>query len=126
MDLQANLTSTQNLHIDRVSDFQIFRYGSPGGVLDGIPLDRNARNTTMRLDTPVQIFSFNWNNAFSTSPIDSTISCPEVVVDVNDTTKKELRVYKHLPHRGRLDSRLLALVFPGDGNCVTLDVDPEG
>ena len=52
------LTNTENLHIDRVGDFA-FRYiPGPGGTIDSLPLDRNSRSTSMRFDTPVQIFGF--------------------------------------------------------------------
>ena len=89
-----NLTSTQNLHIDRVGDFAYRYVPGPSGVLDSIPLDRNARNTTMRFDTPVQILGFNWRNSFSVTDRFNDFPSRKVVVDVNDTTKKELRVYK--------------------------------
>lgn len=89
-----NLTSTQNLHIDRVGDFNYRYITGPGGVLDSVALDRNARNTSMRFDTPLEIFGFRWRNSFSIG--DRLNDFPErrVVVDVNDTTRRELRVYK--------------------------------
>jgi hypothetical protein len=89
-----NLTNTENLHIDRVGDFSYRYITGAGGALDSIPLDRNSRNTTMRFDTPVQIFGFNWRNSFNVSERFNDFPSRKVVVDVNDTTKKELRVYK--------------------------------
>lgn len=89
-----NLTSTQNLRIDRVGDFAYRYVTAAGGALDSIPLDRNSRNTTMRFDTPVQVFGFNWNNSFSVTDLFNDFPSRRVVVEVNDTTKKETRVYK--------------------------------
>ncbi len=88
-----SLSNTENLHIDRVGDFA-FRYvPGPGGALDSIPLDRNSRSTTARFDTPVQIFGFSWRNSFSLSDKFNDFPSKRTVVDVNDTTKKEVRVY---------------------------------
>jgi hypothetical protein len=89
-----SLSNTENLHIDRVGDFAYRYITGPGGAPDSVLLDRNARNTSIRFDTPVQIFGFNWRNAISVS--DRLNDFPErrIVVDVNDTTKRELRVYK--------------------------------
>ena len=88
------MSSTDNLHIDRVGDFA-FRYiPGPGGTLDSIPLDRNSRSTSIRFDTPLQIRGFDWRNSFSVTDKYNDFPTKKTVVDVNDTTKKELRVYK--------------------------------
>jgi hypothetical protein len=89
-----NLTNTENLHIDRVGDFGYRYITGGGGVLDSVALDRNSRNTTMRFDTPVQIFGFDWRNSFSVTDRMNDFPSRRVVVDVNDTTMKETRVYK--------------------------------
>jgi len=89
-----SLTNTENLHIDRVGDFGYRYVTGTGGALDSIPLDRNSRNTTMRFDTPVEVFGFKWSNSFSVSDRFNDFPSRRIVVDVNDTTKKELRVYK--------------------------------
>ncbi len=89
-----NLSNTENLHIDRVGDFGYRYITGSGGVLDSIPLDRNSRNTTLRFDTPVQVFGFDWRNSFSVTDRLNDFPSLRVVVDVNDTTKKETRVYK--------------------------------
>ncbi|HEY5545231.1 MAG TPA: putative LPS assembly protein LptD [Gemmatimonadaceae bacterium] len=89
-----NMTNTENLHIDRVGDFAYRYVTGAGGALDSIPLDRNSRSTSMRFDTPVQIFGFNWRNSFNVSDRFNDFPAKKIVVDVNDTTKKELRVYK--------------------------------
>ncbi|HEX6314319.1 MAG TPA: putative LPS assembly protein LptD [Gemmatimonadaceae bacterium] len=89
-----NLTNTENLHIDRVGDFAYRYITGSGGALDSVPLDRSARSTSMRFDTPVQIFGFDWRNSFSVTDRFNDFPSKRVVVDVNDTTKKETRVYK--------------------------------
>jgi hypothetical protein len=89
-----NLTNSENLHIDRVGDFAYRYITGTGGALDSIPLDRNSRNTAIRFDTPVQIFGFDWRNSFSVTDRFNDFPARKVVVDVNDTTQKELRVYK--------------------------------
>jgi hypothetical protein len=48
----------------------------------------------MRFDTPVQIFGFDWRNSFSVTDRMNDFPSRRVVVDVNDTTMKETRVYK--------------------------------
>jgi hypothetical protein len=88
------MTNTENLHIDNVGDFA-FRYiPGPGGTLDSIPIDRNSRSTQMRFDTPLQIFGFSWRNSFSLTDKFNDFPSKRTVVDVNDTTIKDVRVYR--------------------------------
>lgn len=88
------MTNTQNLHIDRVGDFAYRYVTGPGGAIDSVALDRNKRNTTIGFDTPVEIFGFNWRNSFNVTDRFEDFPSKRIVVDVNDTTKKETRVYK--------------------------------
>ena len=88
------MTSTQNLHIDRVGDFAYRYITGSGGALDSVPLDKNARNTSIRFDTPVQIFGFDWRNSFSVTDRLNDFPEKRVVVAVNDTSQRETRVYK--------------------------------
>jgi hypothetical protein len=127
-----SLTNTENLHIDRVGDFD-FRYVTgPGGVLDSIPLDRNSRNTAMRFDTPLQIFGFNLRNAFSITDRFNDFPSKKVVVAVNDTSQKETRVYKrtYLTEIDWTTGFSLPGFFQGTWNLapsVTIQkVDPHG
>ena len=48
----------------------------------------------MRFDTPLQIFGFAWQNSFSLSDRFNDFPSKRVVVDVNDTTQKSMRVYE--------------------------------
>jgi hypothetical protein len=89
-----SVTSTQNLHIDRVGDFAYRYITGSGGALDSVPLDKNARNTQIRFDTPVQLFGFDWRNSFSVSDRLNDFPEKRVVVAVNDTSQRETRVYK--------------------------------
>ncbi len=88
------ITSTQNLHIDRIGDFANRYITGPGGTLDSLPLDRNARNTSIRFDTPLQILGFDWRNSFSVTDRLNDFPEKRVVVAVNDTSQREERVYK--------------------------------
>jgi hypothetical protein len=89
-----SFTNAERLHIDQAGEFS-FRYvPAPGGGIDSLPLDRNSRNTQVRLDTPLEIFGFNWRNSFSLS--DRLNDFPErrTIVDVNDTSQKTIRIFK--------------------------------
>ena len=127
-----NMTNTENLHIDRVGDFAYRYITGAGGALDSIPLDRNSRNTTIRFDTPVEIFGFNWRNSFNVSDRFNDFPSKKIVVDVNDTTKKELRVYKrtYLTEVNWETSFSLPGFFQGTWNAspfVSIQkVDPHG
>jgi hypothetical protein len=89
-----SLSSSQSLHIDQVGDFAYRYYERPDGSVDSVRIDRSTRSTAIRFDTPLEIFRFNWRNAFSLS--DRLNDFPErrTIVAVDDTAKKSVRVFR--------------------------------
>ncbi len=87
-------SNSENLHIDQAGEFAWRYVTGAGGSRDSVAIDRSSRNTSIRFNTPVQIFGFDWRNSFSLS--DRLNDFPErrTIVDVNDTSKKVIRVFK--------------------------------
>ena len=127
-----SLSNTQNLHIDRVGDFAYRYITGSGGAVDSVLLDRNSRTTTMRFDTPVEILGFNWRNSFSVNDRLEDYPSRRTVVAVNDTSQRELRVYKrtYLTEVNWETGFSLPSVFQGTWNLspsVSINkVDPHG
>jgi len=88
------ITTSENLHIDQAGEFAHRFVTTPGGAIDSIALDRNSRNTSIRFDTPVQIFGFDWRNSFSVSDRLNDFPEKRTIVAVNDTSQKVVRVYR--------------------------------
>jgi hypothetical protein len=89
-----SLSNSQSQHIDQIGDFAYRFMQRPDGGVDSVRVDRNNRSSSIRFDTPIQVFGFNWRNSFSVT--DRLNDFPErrTIVDVNDTTRREVRVYK--------------------------------
>lgn len=89
-----SLTNSESFDIDQAGDFAFQYVPRPGGGVDSVRTQRDRRSSTIRFDTPVEIFGFNWRNAFSVSDRVDDFPQLRTIVDVNDTTQKEVRVYK--------------------------------
>ena len=88
------ISNQEQLHIDQV-DRNAFRYiPKPGGGIDSVALDRNSRNSSVRLDTPIEIFGFSWHNSFNLTDVFHDYPEERVITDVSDTSKKVTRVFK--------------------------------
>lgn len=127
-----SFSNTENLHIDQAGEFAYRYVTTTAGTLDSVALDRNSRNTSVRFDTPVRILGFDWRNSFSLS--DRLNDFPErrTIVDVNDTSKKAVRIYRrtYLTEANWETSFALPSFSPGAWNLspqVTIQkVDPAG
>jgi hypothetical protein len=89
-----SISSQQRLHIDQITDFSHRYIQKPGGGLDSVRLDRNSRSSTITFDTPLEIRGFRWQNSFTVT--DNLNDYPEqrLIVDVNDTTQRSMRVFR--------------------------------
>lgn len=88
------ISNSQSFDIDARGDFA-FRYvPRPGGGVDSVAFERNTRNSSIRFDTPVEVFGFNWRNSFNVTDRLDDFPQFRTIVDVNDTSVKALRVYK--------------------------------
>jgi hypothetical protein len=87
-----NFQTDQRFNIDQVGEFP-YRYTSPDGTLDSVRLKQNTRNTSSGFSTPLKIGGFSWSNSFSLR--DQEIDAPAtiIVVDVNDSSIKNRRVF---------------------------------
>lgn len=87
-------TRNDNLHIDQAGEFGWRYLANASGGIDSVALDRNSHNTSVRFDTPVQVFGFDWRNSFALTDRVNDFPERKTIVDVNDTSSKVVRVYK--------------------------------
>ena len=88
-----NFQTDQRLNIDQAGEFTYRYFTNAAGAPDSVRRHRNTRNTSSRFETPIRIGGFNWSNSFSmTDQVeDAPVTIP--VVDVNDTSIKNSRVF---------------------------------
>lgn len=87
-----NIATSSSAHLDAQGDFK-YRYFERNGVLDSARFDRATTSTTGSLNSPFKIGSFNLPLSFNFS--DRLNDFPEVrlLVNPNDTSRRETRVY---------------------------------
>jgi len=90
-----NVSNAQSFDIDQVGDFA-FRYvrDPVSGALDSVRVDRNTRRSSISIETPLQIYGFNWRNSIRIS--DALNDFPQrrtIFTDVRDTTTRVERVF---------------------------------
>ena len=89
------ISNTQSFDIDQVGDFG-FRYirDPLTNKLDSVQVRRNTRRSSISIETPVQIFGFNWRNSIRVSDVLNDFPQRRTIyTDVNDTTSKVERVF---------------------------------
>src|SRR5690606_36360699 len=80
---------------DQVGDFG-FRYvrDPVTNQLDSVSVRRNTRRSTITIETPVQIYGFNWRNSIRISDVLNDFpQRRQIYTDVNDTSSKVERVF---------------------------------
>ena len=90
-----NVSNSQSFDIDQVGDFG-FRYvrDSLNSQLDSVRVRRNTRRTSISIETPVQIFGFNWRNSIRVSDVLNDFPQRRTIyTDVRDTSTKVERVF---------------------------------
>jgi hypothetical protein len=88
------ISNSQSFDIDARGDFA-FRYiPKPGGGVDSVAFERNTRASSIRFDTPLEIYGFSWRNSFNITDRLDDFPQFRTIVNVNDTSQKSLRVYK--------------------------------
>lgn len=89
-----NITNSQNFDLDAVGDFAYRYMPRAGGGVDSVKLKRDTRNSSISFDTPIEIFGFNWRNAFRVTDVANEF--PErrtIYPSVRDTSVREDRVF---------------------------------
>ena len=87
-----NIATSSSAHLDAQGDFK-YRYFARNAVLDSAIFDRATRSTSGSFNSPFKIGSFNLPLSFSYN--DRLNDFPEVrlLVNPNDTSRRETRVY---------------------------------
>ncbi|MCC6317763.1 MAG: hypothetical protein IT361_08740 [Gemmatimonadaceae bacterium] len=89
-----SLTNAQSFDLDQPGDFRYRYVTAPGGGLDSVQIKKDTRNSAISFDTPIEIFGFNWRNAFRVTDVANEF--PErrtLYTDPRDTTTREERVF---------------------------------
>ncbi len=115
-----NVSNSQSFNLDRAGGIEFRFFEGSGGLLDSTRVDRDQRNTSISFSTPLQIFGFQWSNSFQFSDVANDYPESFVVVDVQDSSKKDVRVFERT-FRTSLDwqtSFSLPRLFQGNWNVV--------
>ncbi|MGZ8469106.1 MAG: putative LPS assembly protein LptD [Gemmatirosa sp.] len=88
------LTNTQSFRIDQGTQFAYVYSRNAAGALDSTSINPSRRNTSLRVESPLKIFDFNWSNSFSfTEEVQDFPQTRPVFRDIRDTTTRETRVF---------------------------------
>jgi len=89
------LSSRQSLKIDQTGTFLFaYRPAANGIGVDSVQVDRSTRQTSGSFDTPIKIGDFTWTNSFRFSDNLNDFPFTKIVVDPNDSSKKQTIVYR--------------------------------
>lgn len=88
-----NFQTNQVFNADQAGEFTYRFLTNPSGEPDSVKLKRNTRQTSSSLSTPIKILGFTWTNSFALRDQESNAPVTISVVDVNDSSKKENRVF---------------------------------
>ncbi|HMI56068.1 MAG TPA: putative LPS assembly protein LptD, partial [Gemmatimonadaceae bacterium] len=88
-----NFQTDQRFNIDQVGE-NAYRYLiNSDGSKDSVRLKRDTRNTSSTFSTPLKIGGFSWSNSFSMTDLEANAPQIIVVVDPNDSSIKNERVF---------------------------------
>jgi len=88
-----NFQTDQRLNIDQAGEFTYRFFSNARGEPDSVRLRRNTRNTSSSFNTPLKIGGFSWSNSFSMRDQEVNAPATIVVVDVNDSSIRNPRVF---------------------------------
>jgi len=88
-----NFQTDQRFNIDQVGEFTYRYLVRPDGTNDSVRLKRNTRNTSSSFQTPLKIGGFSWSNSFSMRDQEVNAPATIVVVDANDSSIRNPRVF---------------------------------
>ncbi|MFL5623408.1 MAG: putative LPS assembly protein LptD [Gemmatimonadaceae bacterium] len=88
-----NVNTSKRLNMDQVSEFPYRYFQNVLGERDSVRRKQNTYNTTSRFDTPLRIGGFTWTNSFNLTDQESDAPTTITLVDVNDSSRKENRVF---------------------------------
>ena len=89
-----NFQTDRRLNIDQAGEFSYRYLVRPDGTSDSVRLKRNTRNTNSSFSTPIKIAGFTWSNSFSLREQDNDAPATIIVVDPNDSSIKNSRVFQ--------------------------------
>ena len=126
-----NFTNSEIVNLDQAGEFSKRYFLNTGGRLDSSTIKQNTRTSQMSLQSPLKIGSFQLQ--VSASLNDRSLDYPQsrLIVDVNDTTIKQTRVFART-FESNFDWNLsfgLPSIFPGSWklspSISLVNVDPS-
>jgi hypothetical protein len=88
-----NFQTDQLLNVDQAGEFTYRYLTNARGQPDSVRLKRDTRNTSSNFSTPIRIAGFSWSNTFTLNDQESDAPLTVVMVDPNDSSKKQTRVF---------------------------------
>ena len=89
-----SVSNAQRFRIDNGVQFPVVYTRRANGTLDSTRVNAASRNTTVRFDTPLKLFNFQWQNAFTfAEDVQDYASTRLVFRDIRDTTTRETRTF---------------------------------
>jgi hypothetical protein len=87
-----NTSTSTARNLDTPSEFN-YRYSQSSGALDSALIQRNSRNTTFNLSSPIKVGNFNINTGLRYRDQLNDFPEAKIVVDPADTTKRRTIVF---------------------------------
>jgi hypothetical protein len=90
-----NMNSTQSLHLDQTGTSSFVYTPKPDGIgVDSVKINKSTKTTDGSFDTPIKLGNFTWTNSFRFRDVLNDAPIQKIVVDPNDSSKKQLTVFQ--------------------------------
>lgn len=88
-----SISNAESFDIDQTGDFA-FRFFQGSNGLDSTRVKRDTRSSSIQFNTPLEIFGFNWTNAFQVTDVANNFPERRVIYpNARDTTTKQERIF---------------------------------
>jgi hypothetical protein len=89
------VNNQQQFRLDQATQYSAIYRQRPDGTADSTVLRQSSRTSSVRFDTPLKVFNFNWQNSFTFNETvrNSPQTLQVIGVDTRDTTQIESRLF---------------------------------
>lgn len=88
-----NISNRQSLNLPPQGVYSYRYFRDETGALDSTVVDRDQRSSSLRFDTPLQIFGFSWRNSFRVDDTEHDYPEPREIINVRDTSDRAVRIF---------------------------------
>lgn len=89
-----NLSNSQTFNQEQGPGIPFIFSPGAGGTIDSSRVSRDLRSTRLSIETPLQIFGFNWRNSLAVTDVLRDFPEAYTIVDVADTSIRRTQVFE--------------------------------